>query len=362
MQLVLLEKVLLRPDYAPRPTQPDVTYRLFRRETRVPDHVARDQCARPPQSCQAVDRHHALRRVANVQEPVYHIHGGHSAVWELEDVVLNAHMVRKLLIVVEQILVEAHHIRHPEPLEGLSVVGRPPRDGVGLVRPFPGAGKGDKLGGDAAYVVVRLLVHVLPPSHVKVVSVKPAQRHGPVQPPQAVEDRQAKSGRLPRGVAEGLNGEAKDAVKARGRLLRGEIVLEHQVAGQQEGRVGEVVGLGRGVENQATGLQLRVLHLLPHLQAEAHDHFELNGPKVVAERDIGLGDDRTEEEECRELGDDFRCPCLGFVRREEDSVGGKVIDPLRVIRRVVPGWNHRRVRANCRTGILYLNTPLCKLE
>mmetsp|Transcript_15295 Transcript_15295/g.38902 ORF Transcript_15295/g.38902 Transcript_15295/m.38902 type:complete len:206 (-) Transcript_15295:334-951(-) len=194
-----------------------------------------------------------------------------------------------------------------------------------IVRVVPGCCEGDEARGHARNVESNAAVQ----GRLKGGRVQPAELDGAVEAPEAVEDGEVKARvRVLAGVSKGDYREPANALDAARGRLRGEALLEHQVAREEEGGVGDDLGVLGGIVDNLAACEQRVADLVPHRRNEVENVEHVVGPPLVAEGEVRLGDGGAEEEELGLAGD----PGIGAggvaVDREVEVVVAQVVDAL----------------------------------
>mmetsp|Transcript_3155 Transcript_3155/g.6404 ORF Transcript_3155/g.6404 Transcript_3155/m.6404 type:complete len:258 (-) Transcript_3155:332-1105(-) len=246
--LVVLQKVLLRPDHAPRPHNPHPRHRLPRAPPVLLHDPRRDQRPRPAKAREAMDGHPAWLAGALVVEVCDQLRRRRRAVVEVQVKVLQPPRPH-CLCVVRVRLIQPHHCLHIHSLEQGKEVLRRELPWLRL-RAVARPAERHKL--RANHVCVRRVrvVEQLVLRHVKLLVVQPPSVHSPLQAPETVHQTQVECRSHMRGVPKHAQRRRLDFVEGLRRCFRRPLRHEDEIRSKQEGCVGRHLSVRVAVVNQ----------------------------------------------------------------------------------------------------------------
>ena len=287
-RILVQQVVLLRPQYAPRPRDPDPSHRLLGREPIVLHHIAANQHPRSPQPSLAVHGQRPLSfklRLGNLQKPLKNPVRRTRPVRKVQIVVRNP-VVQKPLPVVH-VLVQPHHARDPVLLEVPHVVLRreraPPTKALAL---SVGPRKCQELArNDPVQVPVLHLLVMLVRICVKRLSLVPVDEPDLLGPGHAHQHLLHPEGVHRRPI--GRVTEPTERLQVTNHLVRTRrrhVHIEHHEDTRQRRHIGPLMRMRPGHQVGHLVLLLRPRDEMVHPLTEPPRLRQTTGPKVRAKR------------------------------------------------------------------------------
>mmetsp|Transcript_39495 Transcript_39495/g.124265 ORF Transcript_39495/g.124265 Transcript_39495/m.124265 type:complete len:215 (-) Transcript_39495:1555-2199(-) len=213
--------------------------------------------------------------VADRQEALDELEGGSRAVLE-EKVVVSYPCLLEPSRVVSVLLVKAHDGRDFELLEDHDVLPRRPHVLVAVVGPS----EGNQLRADLVNVEVGGVVEPEVPVDVEAAVVEPAHLQRALEPPKAVEERQAEVRLLVRGVTEGHEEFVSHVGEGSARLLWRPALRDDQERSEQESSVSSQSCVLLCVVDQSAIVEPLIRQLLMNVRAKLVNFGQVDRPEV----------------------------------------------------------------------------------